>query len=214
MREGPWGPRVRPSWEERDVCDPRGFRRARTVVGPRCDRVTRDKATQRALMSGVYMRWTELPSLSLPATTTRKPWWPGVKCERYDPPVSLTSSGSLAIGANTPLTTEASTAASWPVMRILTAFSTPGDGSVVKLALCAGANCTSEIPIAVRACTMTPATPLPETETVQTPGSGRVTITIRSARKFEKWVTPSPVAGKPDGRTTSIVCRHCTDAEN
>src|SRR5262245_20401579 len=61
---------------------------------------------------------------------------------------------------------------------------------------------------------MTPATPLPETETVQTPGSGRVTITIRSARKFAKWVTPSPLAGKPDGRTTSIVCRHCTDAEN
>jgi len=89
-----------------------------------------------------------------------------------------------------------------PPTKILTVFSTPAVGTAVNVVLPDAANCTCAMPIALRAWATTPDTPLPDTRIVQIPGSGRLTITMRSARKLENSVTSSPPASWPDGRRT------------
>ena len=48
---------------------------------------------------------------------------------------------------------------------------------------------------------------------VHMPGSGLATMTMRCARKFDRSVTLSPLAGGPDGPTIWATCRHCTEIE-
>ena len=112
-----------------------------------------------------------------------------------------------AIRRNAALTSDACTSVTRPLTAILTTFSTPADGTDVKAVLPAGANWISEIASALRACTITPATPLPATRIVQIPGSGRAVITMRSGAEVGEigHSFAPPASGTPDGRATSAV---------
>ncbi len=80
---------------------------------------------------------------------------------------------------HSPFTSDASRPSTSPLMRMRTRFSIPADGIRLKVSLADGANSTSPMPIAVRACATTADTPLPARRTLHTPGCGRLMMTIR-----------------------------------